>query len=40
MNSTHEEYVRVTGVRMFKLLKLTPHFWTPFDDGWVKDQFG
>ena len=40
MNSTHEEYVRVTGVWMFKLLKLTPHFWTPFDDGWVKDQFG
>ena len=34
-----EEYVRVNGVWMFKHLKLTSHFWTPFDEGWVKAQF-
>ena len=34
-----EEYVRVNGVWMFKHLKLTSHFWTPFNEGWVKAQF-
>ncbi len=34
-----EEYVRVDGAWMFKHLKLTSFFWTPFDEGWVKTQF-
>ena len=34
-----EEYVRVGGVWMFRHLKLTSHFWTPFDEGWVKARF-
>ena len=34
-----EEYVRINGVWRFKNLKLTSHFWTPFDEGWVKTQF-
>jgi ketosteroid isomerase-like protein len=34
-----EEYVRVNGVWMFKHLKLTSHFWTPFDEGWARAQF-
>ncbi len=34
-----EEYVRVNGRWMFKSLKLTSHFWTPFDEGWVKTRF-
>ena len=34
-----EEYVRVDGVWMFKNLKLTSHFWTPFDEGWAQTQF-
>ena len=34
-----EEYVRVNGAWMFRHLKLTSHFWTPFDEGWAKAQF-
>ena len=34
-----EDYVRVDGHWMFKHLKLTYHFRTPFDEGWVKTQF-
>ena len=34
-----EEYVRVDGEWKFKNLKLTSFFWTPFDQGWVKNQF-
>ena len=34
-----EDYVRVDGHWMFKHLKLTSHFWTPFDEGWIKTQF-
>ena len=34
-----EEYVRVGGQWKFQHLKLTSHFWTPFDEGWVKTQF-
>ena len=34
-----EEYVRVDGRWMFQNLKLTSHFWTPFDEGWVKTRF-
>jgi ketosteroid isomerase-like protein len=34
-----EEYVRVNGKWKFQHLKLTSHFWTPFDDGWVRTRF-
>ena len=34
-----EEYVRVDGRWKFKSLKLTSNFWTPFDQGWAKQQF-
>ena len=34
-----EEYVRTGGQWKFRSLKLTSHFWTPFDQGWVKTQF-
>ncbi len=34
-----EEYVKVDGAWKFKDLKLTSHFWTPFDEGWVKTRF-
>lgn len=34
-----EEYVRVNGEWKFKHLKLTSHFWTPFNEGWVKTRF-
>ena len=34
-----EEYVRVDGSWKFKRLKLTSHFWTPFDQGWVQERF-
>ena len=34
-----EEYVRIDGVWMFKHLKLTSFFWTPFDQGWAKARF-
>ena len=34
-----EEYVRVEGRWMFKNLRITSNFWTPFDQGWAKAQF-
>ena len=34
-----EEYARVDGTWKFKNLKLSSHFWTPFDEGWVKTRF-
>ena len=34
-----EEYIRVGGAWRFRNLKLSSHFWTPFDEGWVKTQF-
>ena len=34
-----EEYVRVGGQWKFRSLKLTSHFWTPFDEGWAKTKF-
>ena len=34
-----EEYVRIDGAWMFKNLKLTSFFWTPFDQGWAKTRF-
>ncbi len=34
-----EEYVRAGGQWKFQSLTLTSHFWTPFDQGWVKTRF-
>ena len=34
-----EEHARVNGTGMFEHLKLTSHFWTPLNEGWVKAQF-
>ena len=34
-----EEYVRLDGEWKFKNLVLTSFFWTPFDQGWVKNRF-
>ncbi len=34
-----EEYVKIEGQWKFQNLNLTSHFWTPFDEGWVKTQF-
>ena len=34
-----EEYVKVGGEWKFQNLKLTSHFWTPFDEGWVETKF-
>ena len=34
-----EKYVRVDGEWKFRHLKLTSHFWTPFDEGWAKTRF-
>ena len=31
-----EKYVRTSDGWKFQDLKLTSHFWTPFDQGWVK----
>ena len=33
-----EEYIRVDGQWKFRNLKLTSHFWTPFEEGWVKTR--
>jgi hypothetical protein len=34
-----EEYVKVGAEWKFKHLKVASHFWTPFDQGWVKKRF-
>ena len=34
-----DEYVRANGEWKFKNVKLTSFFWTPFDQGWAKQQF-
>ena len=34
-----EEYVRADGSWMFKTLRLTSFFWTPFDEGWAKSRY-
>ena len=34
-----EQYVRVDGDWKFNHLKLTSFFWTPFDQGWVRERF-
>ena len=35
-----EEYVRHNGEWKIHQLRLIPNFWTPFDQGWVKQRFG
>jgi hypothetical protein len=34
-----EEYVRVRGEWKFKHMKILPAFYTPYDQGWAKQQF-
>lgn len=34
-----EEYVKEGGEWKIATLKLTPAFWSPFDQGWVKHRF-
>ena len=34
-----EQYIRVDGDWKFSHLKLTSFFWTPFDQGWVRERF-
>ena len=34
-----EEYVKVKGKWMYKLLRFTPYFITPFDKGWAEKKF-
>ena len=34
-----DEYVKIDGEWMFKRVTLTPHFWTPFEKGWVEQRF-
>jgi SnoaL-like domain len=36
----HDDYVRVDGKWMFKHLKVNSLFFTPYEDGWVKNKFG
>ena len=33
-----EDYVRVNGHWLIQHLRVTSNFWTPFDEGWVKNQ--
>jgi ketosteroid isomerase-like protein len=35
----HDEYVRVGGRWMFKHLRVTANFLTPYDEGWAKKRF-
>jgi len=35
----HDEYVRLDGRWMFKRLKVTSHFLTPYEEGWAKKPF-
>jgi uncharacterized protein (TIGR02246 family) len=35
----HDEYVRVDGRWLIERLKVTPHFLTPYDEGWAKNPF-
>ena len=39
MGQYNEEYIREDGEWKIKSLKMTPYFFTPFDEGWVKTQF-
>ena len=34
-----DDYVKVNGECFFKHLKVTFNFWTPFEQGWVKEPF-
>jgi uncharacterized protein (TIGR02246 family) len=35
----HDEYVRHHGRWMFRRLKVTSHFLTPYEEGWAKKRF-
>ena len=35
----HDEYLRLDGRWMFKRLKVTSHFLTPYEEGWAKKPF-
>jgi hypothetical protein len=35
----NETYVRVEGVWKFQRIHIVPAFYTPFDQGWVKQRF-
>lgn len=35
----HDEYVRIDDNWMIKRLKVTPHFLTPYEEGWAKKPF-
>lgn len=35
----HDEYVRIDGGWMFKRLKVTSQFLTPYEEGWAKKRF-
>jgi ketosteroid isomerase-like protein len=35
----HDEYARLEGRWMFKRLKVTSHFLTPYEEGWAKKPF-
>jgi ketosteroid isomerase-like protein len=35
----HDEYVRIDGRWMFKRLRVTLHFLTPYEEGWAKKRF-
>ena len=37
--SYDDEYVKVGGEWKFQHLRASSHFWTPFDQGWVKKRF-
>ena len=35
----HDRYVRDHGVWKFQHVRLTSHFWTPFEEGWARIPF-
>jgi ketosteroid isomerase-like protein len=35
----HDRYVRDRGVWKFQHVRITSHFWTPFEEGWARIPF-
>ena len=35
----HDRYVRDQGVWKFQHVRITSHFWTPFEEGWARAPF-
>ena len=35
----HDRYVRDQGVWKFQHVRITSHFWTPFEEGWARIPF-